>query len=165
MPRYITETRMFLCKWNNLRREYTLKSKRESRFALLLENLIGTGDVIEWWYELRQFHCKRMHRRERLYTPDFHAQLNTDTDVFDTGTQYVWVEVKSELDQNGKARFHCLYNTVPEMKDEMLLMVDSNPAGKRSKTAQRQRVLQDGACRYIHHVIYGTEWYPKFGIK
>jgi hypothetical protein len=164
MARYITETRNF---WVAPGRErtYTMKSKRESRFAQLCEYLVAQGSVIEWWYEPKTFHCERMYRRERFYTPDFRLLLDTDADVFGTGTAEVWVEVKATLDQNGKTRLHCLTATYPEMKDKMLLMVDTNPQGKRNKTARRQRVLQDGALKYISRVLYATDWYPKFGIK
>jgi hypothetical protein len=142
-----------------------MKSLRESRFAQMCECLVASGDVVEWWYEPHTFRCKRMYRSEKLYTPDFLLSLNRATDVFGTGTGSVWVEVKAKLDQNGKVRFHYLSATFPHFRDTMLLMVDSNPHGKRSKTAQRQRVLQDGAMKHIRRVLYATEWYPKFGIK
>lgn len=145
--------------------EYTLKSKRESRFASLLECLIETGDVFEWWYEPHQFKCGRQYRKDRLYTPDFLISLNPVCDVFDTGTKCVWVEVKANLDQDGVSRFHWLFKQYPHFKDKMLLMVDRNPAGKRSKTAIRQRYLQDSARKYINRVLYASEYYPKFGIK
>jgi hypothetical protein len=141
-----------------------MKSLRESRFAELCECLVRSGDVVEWWYEPKTFRCKRMYRRERLYTPDFRLLLDTDADIFGTGTGEVWVEVKAKLDQTGKTRFRCLTATYPEMKDKMLLMVDTEPTG-RSKTAGRQRVLQAGARKHIARILYGKEWYPKFGIK
>jgi hypothetical protein len=164
MARFITETRNFEVAYQRYR-EYTMKSKRESWFAQLCEYLVRQGSVIEWWYEPRRFECKRMYRRERHYTVDFRLLIDTDADVFGTGTAEVWVEVKKNLDQNGKTRLHCLVATYPEMKEKLLLMVDRNPQGKRSRTARRQRELQDGACKHIHHVIYGQDWYPKFGIK
>jgi hypothetical protein len=162
MARYKTERREF---WvaHGRERTYTMKSLRESRFAQLLECLVRSDDVVEWWYEPKTFKCKRMYRRERLYTPDF--LIYTGTDVFDTGCEKVWVEVKATLSQNDNVRLHCLAGTYPIMRDIMLLVVDKSYAGKRSKTAQRQRVLLRGARKHIHHIIYAEEWYPKFGIK
>ncbi len=161
MARYITEQRAFQIHpcWQ---RDYKMKSKRESRFALLLEKLVYQGSVIQWWYEPHKFRCKRLYRNERLYTPDFLVHLQDD--IFDTGTKSVWVEVKAKLDQNGKTRFHCLYSTLPWIKDRMLLIVDREPTGN-SKTARRQRVLQDGSLRFIRRVLYASEYYPKFGIR
>lgn len=144
--------------------QFEMKSLREARCAQLLGRLVHTGDVFRWWYEPHGFRCKRMYRRERIYWPDFLVVVNPETDVFNTGTRSVWIEVKAKLDQNGKTRFHCLTGTYPFFKRSMLLMVDSNPAGRRSKTAARQRALQDGAMTWIRRVIYATDWYPKFGI-
>ncbi len=162
MAKYITEHRMFdvhPC-W---RREYSLKSKRESRFALLLEKLVYLGVVIQWWYEPHQFKCGRQYRKDRLYTPDFLVHLQED--IFDTGTKSVWIEVKAKLDQDGVSRFHWLFKQYPWMKDRILLIVDRDPAGRQSKTARRQRVLQSNATKYIRRVLYGSEWYPKFSIR
>lgn len=146
-------------------RDYTLKSKRESRFAALLEKLICQGSVIQWWYEPHQFHCGRQYRKDRLYTPDFLVHVNPEADVFGTQTMTVWVEVKDYLDQSGKNRFHWLYKQYPWMKERMLLIVDRSPHGRQSKHANRQRCLQDAALKYINRVLYGTEWYPQFGIQ
>jgi hypothetical protein len=142
-----------------------MKSKRESRFAALLEKLVLASYVNEWWYEPHQFHCGRQYRKDRLYTPDFLVAVNPLYDIFGTGTKSVWVEVKATLDQDGKNRFHWLYKAYPFMKDRTLLIVDRNPAGRKSKTARRQRVLQDAALKYIRRILYAPDWYPKFSIK
>ena len=139
--------------------EYKLKSKRESKFAVMLEKLVEVGVVIQWWYEPHQFKCGRRYRKDRLYTPDFLVAVAPFIDIFDTGTKSVWVEVKANLDQDGVSRFHWLYKQYPHVADRMLLIVDRNPAGKRSKTAIRQRCLQDSARKYINRVLYANEWY------
>jgi hypothetical protein len=144
---------------------YQLKSACESRFAKLLEMLVMQGSVMRWWYEPHQFSCGRQYRKDRLYTPDFLIHVNPVHDIFSTGTRCVWAELKTELDQDGKNRFHWLYKQYPHMKDKMLLMVDRNPNGRRSKSARRQRELQGKALKYIRRVLYATEWYPKFGIS
>jgi hypothetical protein len=141
-----------------------MKSGQESRFAKLLEFLVATGDVLWWRYEPHKFRCKRMYNRIRLYTPDFLVAVNTDRDIFDTGTKCVWVEVKAALDPNGKARLRCLVSTYPHLKDKLILVVERNPAGRRSKTAARQRVLQDAALSYVSRIVYGNEWYKQFGL-
>jgi len=149
-----------------VRRTYVFKSKREIWMSLLLERLVLQGSVIKWWYEPHEFRCGRKYRKDRFYTPDFLAHLNPVHDVFDTGTKSVWIEVKDALNQDGKSRFHWLSQTYPFFHDIMLLMVDRNPRkGRNSKTAQRQIVLQDGACRWIKRVLYGADWYPIFGIQ
>lgn len=159
---YKTETREFLVAPSESR-VYTLRSLREQRFARLCECLIMTRSVLKWWYEPHQFKCGTIYRKERVYTPDFLLKLGDD-DIFDTGTRSVWVEVKAKLDQKACSRQRWFFKAYPDLP--ILLMVDREYAhGQKSKTAVAQKILIRKVKPYVDRILYGTQWYPKFGIK
>jgi hypothetical protein len=139
---------------------YTLKSDAEYSFALLLDVLVETGEVVEWEYEPKDFWYEGIRRGTASYRPDFRVFWKAE----DCNT---WYEVKQRggrsitpKDVTKWKRFAARY---PEEKLVLVYPSEPNPR-KRNGKANPMYLRIQGGKKYLHHVWYVGPDYKKFGI-
>jgi hypothetical protein len=137
---------------------YTLKSDAEYSFALLLDALLETGEVVEWEYEPKEFWFEGIRRGTVSYKPDFRVFWRAE----DCDTYY---EVKcgtaiAPKDITKWKRFAARY---PEEKLVLVYPKELNPRKRNGKANPMYQRIED-CKKYLHHVWYVGSDYKKFGI-
>lgn len=135
-----------------------LKSDAEYSFALLMDALIKTGEVVEVEYEPKPFYFDGIRRGTVSYTPDFRVLWKAE----DCNTYYE-IKTGTAIAPKDITKWKRFQSRYPEEKLILVYPKEPNPRKRNGRANPIWQKIEDGR-KYLHHVWYVGADYKKFGI-
>ena len=124
-------------------RTCNFRSKFEYNWALYLQFLKESGEIITWDYEVRKFYFKDEETPPVQYTPDFW--------IFESSDSNYYQECKGYHDGATNRKLQRLAKHYPDVVIELVLM--RMPKWNKTKGANRRRVAE----KYCRRIIDASE--------